>query len=131
MANRYPTELEFSVWHRLNEDQILPHNVLMASAALPPAEPEQPQVTEQLQSQDISDAKLLAEKHFPIVAELGSPDVDYLVTTDPRDYLRPEGVGLTCSLERSLPMTVRNRRYLANHPFDPAEQAFTVRYWQC
>ncbi|GAA5105636.1 hypothetical protein [Nocardia iowensis] len=34
-ANRYPTELEFSVWHRLNEDQSLPHNVLMASGAAP------------------------------------------------------------------------------------------------
>ncbi|WP_378740989.1 hypothetical protein [Nocardia brasiliensis] len=107
-ANRYPTELEFSVWHRLNEDQTLPHNVLMASGSAPPAYPRQPRVTEQLQSQDLNDAKLLAQKHLPIVAELGSPDVDYLVTTDPRDYLRPEGSRSTC-VDRSLSMTVSNR----------------------
>lgn len=129
-ANRYPTELEFSVWHRLNEDQSLPHNVLMASGAAPSAYPRQPQVTEQLQSQDLNDAKLLAEKHLPIVAELGSPDVDYLVTTDPRDYLRPEGIRFAC-IDRSLEMTVSNRAYPANHPPGPAERAFTVRYWRC
>ncbi|MEV6562972.1 hypothetical protein AB0M22_45145 [Nocardia sp. NPDC051756] len=132
VVNRYPTELEFSVWHRLNEDQTLPHNVLMASAAVSPANPKQPQVTEQLRSQDLGEAKLLAEKHFPIVAELGTPDVDYLVTSDPRVYLRSEGeYGPYCSLERSLPMTVRSRTYFANQPLDPAEQPFTVRYWGC
>lgn len=128
VANRYPTELEFSVWHRLNEDQTLPHNVLMAAAVS--TYPRRPQVTEQLQSQDLDDAKLLAEKHMPIVAELGSPDVDYLVTTDPSDYLGREGGRLTCT-GRGLPITVSNRAYPANHPHNPAAQPFSYRFGVC
>ncbi|WP_194837355.1 hypothetical protein [Nocardia sp. XZ_19_369] len=127
VANRYPSDLEFSVWHRLNEDQTVPHTVRMATTADLTTYSKRPRVTEQLRSQDLDDVKLLAEKHLPIVAELGSPDVDYLVTTDPRDYLSLEGSTSSC-IDRSLTMTVTNR---ANHPPGPAERPFTVGYQPC
>ncbi|WP_433574283.1 hypothetical protein [Nocardia brasiliensis] len=130
VANRYPTELEFSVWQRLNEDRSMPHSVLMASGTALPARPPRPQITEQLHSRNLDDARVLAEQHLPIVAELGAPEIDYLVTTDPGDYFTPEGLRRIC-LERSLSMTVTNRAYPANHPPASAAEAFSVRYRTC
>ncbi|MFI6216837.1 hypothetical protein ACIBCD_32980 [Nocardia brasiliensis] len=130
VANRYPTELEFTVWQRLNEDRSMPHSVLMASGTALSAQPPPPRVTEQLHSRDLDDARRLAEQHLPIVAELGAPEVDYLVTTDPDDYLPLEGIRRVC-LERSLSMTVTNRAYPANDPAGSAGQGFSVRYRQC
>ncbi|MFC9432261.1 hypothetical protein [Nocardia sp. NPDC057030] len=82
MDNRYPTELEFSVWQRLNEDQAPPHSVHMVARPEERSYPTKPYVGELLRSSTFDDAKLLAEKHIPIVAELGPPAVDYLATTD-------------------------------------------------
>ncbi|ASF07396.1 hypothetical protein NBRGN_061_00300 [Nocardia brasiliensis NBRC 14402] len=130
VAGRYPTEREFTVWQRLNEDRSMPHSVLMAAGAALPARPPRPRVTEQLHSRDLGDARLLAEQHLPIVAELGSPEIDYLVTTDPDDYFTAEGMRRVC-LEQSLSMTVTNRAYPANDPPWSAGQGFSVRYRQC
>ncbi|MGX1777221.1 hypothetical protein ACWIGW_34300 [Nocardia brasiliensis] len=130
VANRYPTELEFTVWQRLNEDRTMPHSVIMASGSPLPERPPRPRVTEQLHSRNLDDARLLAEQHLPIVAELGAPEIDYLVTTDPDDYLAPEGMRRVC-LERSLSMTVTNRAYPANDPPGPTAQAFSVQYRPC
>ncbi|MBF6541793.1 hypothetical protein [Nocardia brasiliensis] len=126
VANRYPTELEFAVWQRLNEDRAMPHSVIMASGSPLPERPARPRVTEQLHSRSLDDARLLAEQHLPIVAELGAPEIDYLVTTDPDDYLAPEGTRRVC-VERSLSMIVTNRAYPAND----AAPAFSVQYQPC
>ncbi|MFI9408056.1 hypothetical protein [Nocardia sp. NPDC052316] len=95
--HRYPTDLELSVWHRLNTDRDPAHTVLMHLQSTPSGNPAWPDVIERIHSREFHDAKLLAEKHIPIVAELlaqfpattelGSRGISYLATSDPRDGL--------------------------------------------
>ncbi len=69
MSGRYPTEAELSVWQRLNEDQP-PHLVFMKmsmSDQFPLFS-----VAEKPESDRREDAELLAEKHLPVAAELGT-----------------------------------------------------------
>ncbi|WP_107656251.1 heavy-metal-associated domain-containing protein [Nocardia suismassiliense] len=77
MTNRYPTELELSVWNRLNEDQSLPHAVLMNPVF---------GVIERPHSTDPHTVELLAEKHLPIVAELGG-SVRYMAVDNVTPYV--------------------------------------------
>ncbi|CAM4448200.1 cation transporter [Nocardia ninae] len=122
MDNRYPSELEFSVWQRLNEDQTLPHSVHMVTRSEPRSYPTRPHVSEQLQSSNFDDAKLLAEKHLPIVAELGPAAVDYLATS--RDSLA------SSDPDRSLRITIGDCQY-RDRPPSPAEQPLVERYGKC
>ncbi|AFU02074.1 hypothetical protein [Nocardia brasiliensis] len=69
-ADYYPSELELSVWDRVNADRNPRRTVLMHPRY---------GVVEQLHAPREGDAERLADKHFPIVGELTRP-VRYLVT---------------------------------------------------
>lgn len=84
LNNRYPTESELSVWDRLNEDQQIPHNVLMMPD--PTGWKDTLLVIQQPESHQLNDAELLAQKHLPIIAELGR--VNYTATAISTDFDR-------------------------------------------
>ncbi|MGW4848321.1 hypothetical protein [Nocardia brasiliensis] len=69
-AEHYPSELELTVWDRVNADRDPRRTVLMNPRY---------GVVEQLHAPRGGDAARLADKHFPIVGELSWP-VRYLVT---------------------------------------------------
>ncbi|WP_159080502.1 hypothetical protein [Nocardia suismassiliense] len=131
IGHRYPTELELSVWDRLNADQNPAHKVLMHLKSTPSREPAWPDVIERLQSRDFQDAKMLAEKHIPIVAELlaqfpattelGSRGVSYLASSDPRDSLA------SYHHDRGLRITLGNC-HIGDDPPTPAELPLVKRY---
>ncbi|WP_378730623.1 hypothetical protein [Nocardia brasiliensis] len=76
-TNRYPTELELSVWNRLTQDQNVPHAVLMNPVLGVIVRPQSP---------DLRTMELLAEKHLPIVAELGE-SVRYMAVDNVTPYV--------------------------------------------
>ncbi|MFG1797486.1 hypothetical protein [Nocardia sp. NPDC049149] len=109
-VGRYPNELEISVWNRLNADQEPSRVVRMAPRS----------VSEKLKSPDLKDAESLAQKHLPIVAELGIP-IEYVAGSD------IIGAGPT---GRPVTVTVggcTKRRY----PPNPVEQALADQYEKC
>ncbi|WP_433574483.1 hypothetical protein [Nocardia brasiliensis] len=87
MGGRYPTEAELSVWQRLNEDQQPPHLVFMRMSVWD----QFPlfSVAEKPESDRREDAELLAEKHLPIAAELGT-FMYYSATTDIDEWSRSD-----------------------------------------
>ncbi|MGW4845250.1 hypothetical protein [Nocardia brasiliensis] len=135
MMHRYPTELDFSVWQRLNEDQTPPHNVLMVSEdALSSHLP--PHVTEQLRSADPEAMKLLAEKHLPIVATLSASSVGYLATAAPDDLLSPLGGRIIHAGQETPPHDMSlyvdiGRCGARSYPPSPTERVLAKKYEIC
>ncbi|KAA8879680.1 hypothetical protein F3087_43775 [Nocardia colli] len=136
MNHRYPTEAELSAWQRLGEDHDPPRDVVMSSEfARPSSSPTVPGVTEQLRSEDFDDAKVLAEKHLPILAELRTP-IAYLATTSSTDSLGSSGVrslynGNQPPYDRSVQITVSGCDRHTYYHRNPAEQALALRYENC
>ncbi len=126
MNHRYPTEVELSVWDRLNIDQNPPHSVRMASQSVLPSSPTtwRPSVIERFDSQDLNAAKLLAEKHLPIVAELGASALDYLATPNTLDSLG------SYDRDRGLRVTIGGCQS-TDYPPTPTEQLFVDLFGQC
>ncbi len=111
-VGRYPNELEISVWNRLNADQEHSHVVVMAPRS----------VSEKLDSPYLKDAESLAQKHLPIIAELGVP-ITYVAGFDI--------IGAT-SVPSARPVTITvggctKRRY----PLNPVEQTLADQYEKC
>ncbi len=135
MVHRYPTELDFSVWQRLNEDQTPPHNVLMVSDdAL--SSHQSPHVTEQLRSADPEAMKLLAEKHLPIVATLSASSVAYLATAAPDDLLSPLGGRIIHAGQEMPPHNLSlyvdiGRCGARSYPPSPTERVLAKKYEIC
>ncbi|MFI9407356.1 hypothetical protein [Nocardia sp. NPDC052316] len=121
-VDRYPTEVEFSVWQRLNEDQTPPHRVHMEIRPEESPYSLRIHVSEWLQSSKFDDAKLLAEKHLPIVAELSPPAIRYLASGR-------EGLG-SDDPDRGLRIIVGGCQY-TDRPPSAAEQPLVDRYGKC
>ncbi|AFU01693.1 hypothetical protein O3I_018670 [Nocardia brasiliensis ATCC 700358] len=119
--NRYPSETELSVWHRLNQDQSVPHSVQMTTRTEGRHYPQRPSIVMRLRSQNFDEVKRLTEQHIPIAAELGAPDVDYFATTDGSRSYDPD---------HELRITIGGCQY-TDRPPSPAEQPFVDRYGKC